>query len=192
MAVFLCAMNNFKKEKKPIREKDGSKETLEGTDKTKNAGKDALTFFRMTEPNFMRCIPRYLFEQVKDLDDAAIERIYQYSSSIMTIVVPENGQLVRKPNDLVWIAALYDKGHVIKGFLWLDFEIIEQYIFVQLLTVDKEYQFSDILKQSMDYIQGLPIPDVYKSRIEWATTRPKAFERIGWKRSERVLMIRRK
>jgi len=183
-------MNVQKEEKNQTPKKTGETQITDGTDTTEKQGKDALTFFRLTAPNSINHVPRYLFEQVKDLDEGAIDRLYQYSSSVLTVVVPSEQGLVRIPNDLVWIAVLQDEGHKIKGFLWLDFDIIEQYIFVQLLTVDKEYQFGDILEKSMDYIMNLDIPDVFKKRIEWATTRPKAFERIGWKRAERVLMRR--
>ena len=103
---------------------------------------DELMFVRIVVPELFALIPRYLFEQIKELDDDAIDTIRGNAVSIMTVpVVNEKGVVIgRLPAVNVWIAALYDLDLGIKGFLWAEFDIIERRIFVEACSVDKEYQ----------------------------------------------------
>jgi len=152
---------------------------------------DNLKFVRIIDQGAFNCIPRYLFEQIKDLDSDAIGRLYQYASSILTIVgLDEGGQIIRVPNPLVHIAVLIDDKHKIKGFFWFQFDPIEQLTFIQEYSVDRSYQSAngDLLNQAKTYVMGLPIPDEYKRVIRWATTKPDAFEKHGFRRAKKVLM----
>ena len=152
---------------------------------------DELKFVRIIDQGAFNCIPRYLFEQIKDLDADAIDRLYQYASSILTIIgLNETGQIIRVPNPLVHITVLINDKHKIKGFFWFQFDPIEQLTFVQEYSVDRSYQSAngDLLKRAKDYIKELPIPDEYKKTIRWTTTRPNAFEKHGFKRAKKVLM----
>ena len=112
-----------------------------------------MNFIRITDPNYVQLIPRRLFEQIKELDSETIDRIYYYASSILTQVVPnELGQLVRQPNPLVWLAAITDDNRKQVGFLWLDFDLIEESIYVQYLSVDKKFQGNGLLEEVKKYI----------------------------------------
>lgn len=150
---------------------------------------DDLQFVRVVDPAVFAVIPRSLFEQIKELDDQAIDAIYANAMSIMTIpVVNEQGLPIgRFPKQNVWIAILHDVAHQIKGFLWFDIDVIERLIFVKAASIDKEYQSNngEVAKCFRDYLMNLPTP--FK-KIMWATATPKAYEKHGWVRSKRVLM----
>lgn len=154
---------------------------------------DDLKFVRVIDPDiFALVIPRYLFEQIKELDENMVDRIYKSATSIMTVpVVDEQGNVVGKLLKAnVWIAALYDITNQVKGFIWATFDIVEQRIFVQACSVDKEYQSEDgeVMKKMVEYLRSLPISDEMKANIQMATIKPRAFERRGWTRTKNVLM----
>lgn len=150
---------------------------------------DDLQFVRVIDPAVFAVIPRHLFEQIKELDEEAIDAIYANAVNIMTIpVVNKEGMLVgRYPKQNVWVVALHDVGHQIKGFLWFDIDVIDRLIFVKACSVAKEYQSNngEVTKRIRDYLANLPFP--FK-KIMWATIKPGAFERRGWVRSKRILM----
>lgn len=151
-----------------------------------------LQFVRVIDPAIFQVIPRKLFEQIKELDEEAIDAIYANAVSIMTIpVVNEKGiRIGTLPKLNVWVAILHDVAHQIKGFLWAEFDIIERCIFVQACSLDKQYQSNDgaFIKKVVEYLRGLPVPDELKANIRFATTRPEAFEKLGWKRSKKILL----
>lgn len=119
-------------------------------------------------------IPRPLFEQVKEMDAGMIDRLYQY------------GPLMVGPLTLLYV--LIDEVHKIKGVLWADIDIIEANIHVHLFSVDKEYQNGEALKKATEFLLNLPTGQDLKKRLNMLTTRPKAFEEIGWKHSKRIRM----
>ena len=152
---------------------------------------DELTFVRAIDPAVVQAIPRYLFEQIKDMDEQKIEMIYGYATSILTVpAVNAIGQIVSVPNPLIWMVIMHDVSHQIKGFLWAKIDIIERRIFVQACSVDRDYQGTNgaVEKRVVDYLFGLPIPDDLKQKIVMSTSRPKACEKHGWHRSKKVLM----
>ena len=151
-----------------------------------------LQFVRLITFEAFNVIPRSLFESIKDIDSATIDRIYANSAEIMTVpVVDQKGIVVaRMPAQSVWVAVLQDVAHIIKGFIWAEFDVIEQRVFIQACAVDREYQSNngEVLQKITDYIRSLPLPDDMKNNIQMATTQPKAFEKFGCRRSKRVLM----
>jgi len=153
---------------------------------------EELKFVRIVVPELLGVIPRYLFEQIKELDDEAIDTIRANAGLIMTVpIMAENGQVIgRLPTTNVWIALLYDTDNGIKGFLWAEFDIIGKRIFVQACSVDKEYQSTngEFISKVVKYLRGLPVPDDMKNNIQLATITPKAFERRGWKRTKLIQM----
>jgi ribosomal protein S18 acetylase RimI-like enzyme len=79
---------------------------------------------------------------------------------------------------------MHDEVHVIKGFVWAEIDLIEKLLYIQALSVDREYQgvnrdvekavadeMFKIIDQSKDF--GL------KNKIVMTTTRPKALEKAG-------------
>ena len=151
-----------------------------------------LTFLRLIIAEAFQAIPVRLFESIKELTPEMIDRIYTYSAEIMTYPCYDAvGRIIsRVPNPSVWVAVMQDIGREVKGFIWLEFDIIEQRVFVQAVAVDKEYQSSagDVIENLIAYIKTLRISEEMKDNIQFATTKPKAYEKIGCKRSKRILM----
>ena len=151
-----------------------------------------LTFLRLVIAEAFSAIPTRLFESIKELTPEMIERIYKYSAEIMTYPCYDAaGQIIsRVPNPSVWVAVMQDIGREVKGFVWMEFDVIAQRVFVQAVAVDPEYQSSDgaVLSNLIDYVRGLRIPEKMKGNIQFATSTPKAYEKIGCVRSKKILM----
>jgi len=151
-----------------------------------------LTFLRLIIAEAFNAIPQRLFASIKDIDSETIERIYANSAAIMTIpVVDIKGvEVGRLPAQSVWVAVMLDIVNEIKGFVWMEFDVIEQRVFVQACAVDAEYQSNDgeVIQKVVEYIRTLNLPEEMKKNIQFTTTRPKAFEKLGWNRSKRILM----
>jgi hypothetical protein len=151
-----------------------------------------LTFLRLIIAEAFNAIPTRLFESIKELTPEMIARIYANSADIMTVpVLDQQGQIVaRAPAQSVWVAVMMDIAKVVKGFVWLEFDVIDQRVFVQACAVDPEYQSTDgaVLKNLIEYIKTLPIPDTMKDNIQFVTKKPKAYEKVGCRRSKKVLM----
>lgn len=122
-------------------------------------------------------IPRELFEQEKEMDKDAIDRIYKF------------GDLFAK-SPLTLLYVMIDDANAIKGVLWANIDIIEAIIFIKFLSVDPEYQSVDgrLLNKVKDFLFGLKTGPALKKEIHFLTTRPVAFEEVGCKRSEKILM----
>lgn len=154
---------------------------------------ESLRFQRLIDPKVFTFIPRELFEQLPGMDAATIDRLIACGVRSLNIVKSESGFLVLVPNPLVHIAVLHDDANVMHGFVWAEFDLIEQIIFVQAASVEKQYQ-GDYRKRLADYLFGLhgqDIPQGWEPEtkiIRMATVRPKPYEHSGWKRSERTLM----
>lgn len=122
-------------------------------------------------------IPRYLFEQVKELDAEMIERIYQFGHLFAA-----------SPTTFLYV--LIDDVNVIHGVLWATVDIIEAIIFVKLFSVDSEYQTNrgELLKTGVDFLMDQVTGGAIKKEIRFVTTKPKAYEKIGAVRSKQILM----
>lgn len=137
------------------------------TDTPKNAKVRELRFKRVYT---FQIIPRYLFAQVKENADWDLDFLYKYAN-----------MLASDPLTLVYVLA--DKDYRIKGVLWAAINPLVKTIPVYLLSVDKEYQDrgSPIL-YAFEFLTEIKEKMGFK-KIEWPTTRPRAFERLGFKRS---------
>lgn len=135
---------------------------------------DELKFVRTFD---FRYIPRALFEQIKEMDDAMINRVYRLGPLIGA-----------SPTTLLYV--LIDEVNVIKGVLWAEIDLIEAIIFVRLLSVDKEYQSSNgqLLNKAKDFLFNLEMGPELKKEIHFLTMRPGAFEKTGAKPSKRIRM----
>lgn len=169
-------MNVQEKEKVP--KEDGAKETLKGTKEAQGLNFDDLKFIRITEPGSIQIIPRYLIEQVKD-NDWIIDNFYKYGAAFIT-----------SPLSRFWL--LSDSGNVIKGILWVIIDPLREMINCLILSVDKEYQNGQAIKQTVKFLRdfrdelkqehGIELND----KIMTGTKRPKAFLRAGFKETEYV------
>lgn len=140
----------------------------------KNIDIDDLKFVRVGRFDY---IPRYLFEQINELDSEAIDRIYQLGPMFS-----------QSPLTLLYV--LVDEVKKIKGVLWGMVDVIEGVIYVKVFSVDKEYQSPDglIIEKAVDYILSLTEGSKLKKEIQFQTTHPNAYEKAGAKRSKYTLM----
>lgn len=120
-----------------------------------------------------RRIPKELFEQVKDIE-FNVDLLYQVPSRFINNV---NTRFYVLTND-------EDK---IKGILWAYINLLTEKIQVNILSVDKEYQFSNALEKTLEFVRSWQGKDE-SLKIEIITTRPHTYEKNGWKQSKRILM----
>lgn len=140
-----------------------------------------LKFVRLTQPDQFNLIPRFLFEQVKG-SDFKIDRLYQYGPMMLAspltffYILAEKEQL--------------EKGYApAKGILWLTINPFEEIFYVDMLSVDKDYQGNGTaLKSSLNFIRSIPEYKTLNPKIIMMTRHVKAFEKAGWERSEKIRM----
>lgn len=137
-----------------------------------------LKFIRLTQPEQFNLVPRYLFEQIREKTD--INRIYEVGMLSLT-------------SPFVFVYVLVDKNieeKKIKGILWLSINVLERYIYVELLSVDKEYQSKecDAIKKTLDFIRGVNFGPDMTNKVVMATLRPVKFEKAGFTRSKKLIM----
>ena len=141
-----------------------------------------------TELQFIRIftadhIPKDLIEQVKDRD-YPVERYIKYLESSLLIQTKEGPTL----NPLNHVYVVTDKDKHVVGYLWFTIDSLSEALFVQHYSMKKEYWNSkksipmvkEFLKEIRD---GAGLKKVF-----WLTSRPKAYEKHGFKRSKRVLI----
>ncbi len=139
---------------------------------------EELKFVRIDRPDLFSLIPRHLFEQVKD-HNFDIDRLYKLV-----------GRFMCDPTTLIFI--LVDEQSKIKGILWATANLLIETVQVSVLSVDKQYQFGDAIKGTVEFIRSWRNKDNVK--IEFITTRPKAYEEkfekldIKLKRSKRIIL----
>lgn len=140
-----------------------------------------LTFVRLNNPGtspgaidmLFRQIPRELFEQIKDVE-FNIDLLYQTPS-----------RFISGANTRFYV--LIDEDKKIKGILWAYVNILTEAIDVYVLSIDREYQFGDALKVTLEFIRSW-FGKNETLKIMCITTRPQAYERAGWKTTKRVGM----
>ncbi len=133
-----------------------------------------LEFVRIIQPDFLKAVPRYLFEQIEEADPEMIDRIYTF------------GQLaLRSPTTLMY--GLIDQAKGIKGFLWAYVDVIGGVLFIKILSVDKEYQGGSLKAATGFLIEQ--IKDSKVTRLECYSMRPKSAEHIGWKKSKQIHLV---
>lgn len=137
-----------------------------------------LKFVRITgSPEIIdmvfRRIPRELFEQVKDVE-FNIDLLYEVPS-----------RFINNVNTRFYV--LTDDGDVIKGILWAYINLLTEKIQVNILSIDKEYQFNDALEKTLEFVRSWQ-GENENLKIECITTRPHSYEKNGWKQSKRKIM----
>lgn len=120
-------------------------------------------------------IPKYLFRQIEGFSEEQINALYENHAAFEA-----------NPSNLLF--TLIDDENIIKGFLWATVNSLENNLLVVAFTVDKQCQGDWHKKVSeflLDYIEKNSQGRV-KSELVALTSRPKAYERAGWKRHEKV------
>lgn len=118
-------------------------------------------------------IPKELFEQVKDLD---------FNIDLLRKVP---SRFINNVNTRFYV--LTDDKAKIKGILWAYVNVLTEKIQVNILSVDKEYQFGNALEKTLEFVKSWQGKDE-KLKIEIITTRPHAYERNGWRQSKCKIM----
>ncbi len=131
-----------------------------------------LEFIRVTQPLLFHNIPRHLFEQVKDIP-FEIDRLYRLSE-----------QLLRDQTTLFYV--LVDEDKKIKGVFWASANILSNSIDVVILSIDKEYQFSDAIKKTLEFI------DTFQkdATVRILVSKTAAYEKAGFKKKEILMELK--
>ncbi|MBI9073778.1 MAG: GNAT family N-acetyltransferase [Desulfatibacillum sp.] len=124
-------------------------------------------------------VPRRLVEQVKPRQ-CSPERLFRLGPMIC-----------RNPFNLLGVFAPMDPASPafgqIMGFLWATINPLDQKIHVHMLSVDKEFQGKGIVEEAKNILEKIRSRQKL-SGIVFRTTRPRALEKVGFKRSETILM----
>ena len=118
-------------------------------------------------------IPRYLFKQIKgsDIDFDVLFKL--------------NSMITSSPLAMIYVFA--DKDNIIKGFMWADVQPLTNSLSVHLLSINKEYYGTDVLKEIKKLTDEI-VKTLQMKKCTWSTTRPRAFEKAGFIRSKQILM----
>jgi ribosomal protein S18 acetylase RimI-like enzyme len=118
-------------------------------------------------------IPPRLLEQVKP-KNFDTEMIYAFSQHITS-----------SPFNILGV--FVDKDKIIRGFLWASINPLDKRLHAYILSVDPEYQNKGVGEEATNILKKLK--EKYDLVcIEVKTTRPKALEKLGYKRSKQIVM----
>lgn len=119
-------------------------------------------------------IPRRLMEQVKGV---------VWTPEELYALWP-----MYEANPFNLLYALADADHLVRGFVWCSVIPLQKCLFVNTVSLDRELQGRDLVKKLikpwLDELReklGLPY-------LKMITTRPRACERLGFRRDRTVLM----
>lgn len=129
-----------------------------------------LKFVRVRDINQ---IPRYLFEQVKP-QEFNINALYEWAPVLFD-------------NPLNLFGAFVDSDEIVQGVMWGSYNPISNALTVHVLSIDKKYFGRGILKEADGIVRKWQ-KKLNADRIMISTTRPRAFESIGYRRSNLTLM----
>ena len=97
------------------------------------------------------------------------------------------GEAIMK-NPFALLYALADQEHKIQGVLWATINPLDERIYVNILSVAKEYQKrTQTIMATRENLEKIKESMNLKG-IRWVTTRPRAFEKHGFRRLNRALM----
>jgi hypothetical protein len=136
--------------------------------------KTNLTFIKIDDFNL---IPRHLFEQTEGgPPPEGIDAVYTL-----------NALVAKNPFTLLY--AIADDDHRVRGFMWARADIIQQQVYIYLLSLDRECQGrGDIIDQAKEVL--IPVSEQLFGKVKGSiyTNRPEAFEKKGFKRTGFVEM----
>lgn len=138
---------------------------------------DELKFVRLTQPEQFSLIPRTLFEQIKGRN-FIIDRIYQFGPIALS-----------NPFTHLYVLA-EESTAIIKGFLWAEINPYTEGLSVITFSLDKEYQSANgkAIKCAKELLDKIAEENKLTGKMEMVTIRPKAYEKAGWRKSEKIMM----
>lgn len=142
---------------------------------------DKLQFVRIFTPVH---IPKYLVEQIKDRD-FDVDDFYKWQENHCTYL-DKDGQMQVSPLNHLYV--LVNDEFKVVGFLWFTVDDLNQTIFVNNFSMDKEYWFKgkaiDLAAKHVKKIQK----NAKLRKVYWATNCPKVFSKMGFKQCKSVIM----
>jgi len=130
-----------------------------------------LTFIPINDPTL---IPEYLVEQIRGRD-YTVARFFEFAP-----------KFISDQNTLVAVFA--DSDRIVKGLLIASVNHLSEYFNVNVLSIDKEYQKGTIVSEARN-ICSKYISEMGLKGLRMTTTRPKAMEKHGFKRTKDVVMV---
>lgn len=132
---------------------------------------DQLQFVKLKIP---RLIPIKLIEAVKGRRFTAEDFILYQEKQV--------------DNDANFLYVLIDENKEIHGYLWAELNTLDNTLFVNTFSIEKEYWCKGIgIKKAINFIERLK--EITRSPcVFWATTNERFFEKHGFKRSKQILM----
>lgn len=129
--------------------------------------------------SFVRCydfglVPRRLFDQLKG------------SSFNYDLLMAHGAMICLNATQLLYV--LVDGDSVIHGVLWAEYDAIQEWVYVNCFSVDPEYQDRNQVNRAVEFLRDELKDSVPGKRIVMATTRPAAYEKYGFKKTEATLM----
>ena len=135
-----------------------------------------LKFVRLRndDPSLMMfdMIPNELFEQVKGRS-FEIDQLKKLAPNLLS-----------DPTQLFYI--LIDGENKIKGVFWASANVLNNCIDFSILSIDKEYQFSDAIKKTLEFIDTFQ----KNATVRIITTRTAAYEKAGFKKIKTMMEIK--
>lgn len=132
---------------------------------------DNLSFVRLKIP---KLIPLELIENVKGRTFTPVQ-FYKYQES-----------QIDNPYNHLYV--LVDSDKKIHGYLWAEVNILDDSLFVNTFSVNKQYWGKgSAIPKVIKFLEGLK-EKVKAPRVFWISTNPKFFEKHAFKRSKNVLL----
>jgi hypothetical protein len=146
-----------------------------------------LKFVRLDKGHLWNMIPRRYIEQVKDRGWTT-DRFFEIAPILLS-------------NPMNVMGVFVDSENQIKGFLWVNINLLTEYLNVITLSIDREYQDTkgSIIDHVFELIKDMPndiltkgilksLKINLKEKIRMATKHPLAYERRKWRRSDLIIM----
>lgn len=129
-----------------------------------------LTFIPVDNPHL---VPPYLVEQIKGRE-FEVEKFYEVMPAMMNSPFVIFGVFANQDDDP-------------KGFLLGSVSPMDEWLHVQMFSIDKEYQGKGAIKEALGILKKVVVNNGLKG-IYMATTRPKAFAKLGFTESNQTRM----
>ncbi len=130
-----------------------------------------LTFVKLRIPTL---IPYALIDAVKGRTFTP-EQFYTYQE-----------QQIDNPFNHLYV--LVDSKSKIHGYLWAEVNILDNSLFLNTFSIDKEYWGKgEVIPMAVEFLEKLRVK-TGSVRVFWITTNEKFFAKHGFKRSKNVLM----
>lgn len=132
------------------------------------------TGLKYVPTNKIDLIPRYLIGQVNGLE-FEVDRFYKLAKMI-------------EGNPMNFIGLFVDSDNAVQGFMWSTYNPLADFMFVNILSVSKEYQGMGIANEAVGICRKILKNIGASQKIACKTTRHRAMARFGFKKAEYTYM----